>query len=647
MGAIAEPKHALQVLCIGLFSMSLFDFFLQEFGGADHDDETSTTTADTRRTAETEAVTEAETADASSVPASVATSNRSGVLVEREDVTAPPPVSTPHVDVMEDLSDIASNELNSVSPTEDMSSAGIGDDAAAAARTTSDATTISSVSMDDLSSLASMAPDAEVPGHSSTEGTGAVIIESVPSENEADHDQQGRGRRWNRLRLPNLRPHSEDSDQNGQTILSSTPSEADDEGVDAPGSSSAPSLSFNPSDIDSGVDTPSSLDSFSAISSMRSETCGEEEEADAVSESNLPKSPHSDPWPAEPTGHDRDVFSAVGNSLLLPSRDASSATQHEHETKDVEWWKYLSEKDWERLQSEARSILDSMERNEEDGIASLPLPPPQPPTDILNSFAEPPSLSHDARSSIVANLPNEFICPICDDVIVGAVVVGCGCPRSTCCFWCIEGGGSKPSAEPFPPEIEEIDEEEEEDYVMVEKSPETTQFKYENTKLQELPVKPSRTIRTTPCVKATCTSCGKVDALVVPCHALDVAICNSISNLSNSSSENETDIQVFLYYYYRRLEEWRLELLSRRNVLEEERNHRRQKMLALLIEAEEAALWSDRSKERWKQRQRFGFWGRHGDRQCTREKNGFGEIAFLAGAIAIATIIGVKLIRRC
>ena len=626
--------------------MSLFDFFLQEFGGADHDDETSTTTGDTRRTAVTEAVTEAETAGASSASASAASSNRSGVLVEREDVTAPPPVSTPHVDVMEDLSDIASNELNSVALTEDMSSAGIGEDAdAAAARATSDATTISSVSMDDLSSLASIVPDAEVPSPPSTEGTGAVIIERVPSENEADHDQQASGRRWNRLRLPNLRPHSENSDPNGQTILSSTPSEADDEGVDVP-SSSAPSLSFNPSDIDSGVDTPSSLDSFSAISSMRSDTCGEEE-ADAVSESNLPKSPHSDPWPAEPTGHDRDVFSAVGNSLLLPSRDASSATQHEHETKDVEWWKYLSEKDWERLQSEARSILDSMDQSEEDGMASLPLPPPQPPTNILNSFADPPSLSQDARSAIVANLPDEFICPICDDVIVGAVVVGCGCPRSTCCFQCIEGGGSKPSAEPFPPEIEEIDEEEEEDYVMVEKSPETTQFKYENTKLQELPVKPSGTNRSTPCGKATCTSCGKVDALVVPCHALDVAICNSISNLSKSSSENETDIQAFLYYYYHRLEEWRLELLSRRNALEEERDHRRQKVLALLIEAEEAALWSDRSKERRKQRQRFGFWGRHGDRQCTREKNGFGEIAFLAGAIAIATIIGVKLIRRC
>ena len=618
--------------------MSLFDFFLQEFGGAGIDDETSTTTGDTRRTA----VTEAET-DASSASASTATSNRSGVLVEHEDVTAPPPVSTPQMDAMEDLSDIASNDLNSVSPTEDMSSAGIGEDAAAAARTASDDTTISSVSMDDLSSLPSMAPNAEVAGPPSTEVAGAVIIESVPSVNEQDHDQQGR--RWNRLRLPNLRPQSESSHPNGQTIISSTPTEADDEDVDVP-SPSAPSLSFNPSDIDSGVDTPSSLDSFSAISSMRSEGC-EEEEADTVSEADLPKSPHSDPWPAEPTGHDRDVFSAVGNSLLLPSRDASSAAQHDRQTKDVEWWKYLSEKDWERLQSEARSILDSMEKNEEDGMPSLPLPPPQPPTDILNSFADPPSLTQDARSSIIANLPNEFICPICDDVIVGAVVIGCGCPRSTCCFRCIEGGGSKPSAEPAPPEIEEIDEEEEEDYVMVEKSPDTTPSKYENTKHQGIPVKSSGTNRTTPCGKATCPSCGKVDALVVPCHALDVAICTSISNLSNSSNETESDIQVFLYYYCRRLDEWRNELLSRKNDLEDERDHRRQKMLALLIEAEEAALWSDRSKERRQQRQRFSFWARHGQGQCTIEKNDFGEIAFLAGAIAIATIIGVKLIRRC
>ena len=637
--------------------MSLFDFFLQEFGGGAglEPDETSTTTGDTRRTA----VTEAET-DASSASASATSTNRSGVLVEREDVTAPPPISAPHI---EDLSDIASNELNSVSPTEDMSSAGIGEDAAAAAaaaRATSDDTTISSVSMDDLSSLASTAHNEEHPGrHSPTEATGAVIIESVPSEQQdAAENEQGSNqhhdasRRWTRLRLPNLRPQSEVSGPHGQTIISSTPSEADGEdAVDAPASSSAPSLSFNPSDIDSAVDTPSSLDSFSAISSMRSENSGEEE-ADAVSEADQPKSPLSDPWPAEPTGHDRDVFSAVGNSLLFQSRGASSATQQECQTKDVEWWKYLSEKDWERLQAEARSILDSMEKSEEDVMASLPLPPPQPPTHILNNFSDFPSLSPDARSSIVGTLPDEFICPICDDIIIGAVVVGCGCPRSTCCFQCIEGGGSKPSAKPSPPEIEEIDEEEEEDYVMVEMSPETMPSKLAMNDAHELPVKPTEMInqaRSTPCGKATCPSCSKADALIVPCHALDVAIHNSVGNLSRpiSTRENEANVQAFQHYYYLRLEAWRQELLRRRNLLEEERDHRRQKMLALLIEAEEAALWSEKSQRRRQRQQKSGFWARCGDGQCIREKNGFGEIAFLAGAIAIATIIGVKLIRRC
>jgi hypothetical protein len=153
--------------------------------------------------------------------------------------------------------------------------------------------------------------------------------------------------------------------------------------------------------------------------------------------------------------------------------------------------------------------------------------------------------------------------------------------------------------------------------------------------------------RSTPCSKSACPSCGKADSLIVPCHALDVAICNSISNLSISSSEDEISLQAFLYYYYRRLEEWRQELLSRRTVLEEEKDHRRQKMLALLIEAEEATLWSKASKKQQQNPRRPSFWARQGDGQCTRERNGFGEIAFLAGAIAIATIIGIKLIRRC
>lgn len=129
--------------------MSLFDFFLQEFGGAglSLDDDA---TADTRT-----AITEAET-DAS---ASDASSNRSGVLVDREDVTAPPPVSnTAHVD---DLSDIASNELNSIAPTEDVSSAAAPGIEDAPRTASSDDTTISSVSMDDLSSLASLAPNGE------------------------------------------------------------------------------------------------------------------------------------------------------------------------------------------------------------------------------------------------------------------------------------------------------------------------------------------------------------------------------------------------------------------------------------------------------------------------------------------------------
>eukprot|EP00561_Arcocellulus_cornucervis_P002227 CAMPEP_0185827292 /NCGR_PEP_ID=MMETSP1322-20130828/31978_1 /TAXON_ID=265543 /ORGANISM="Minutocellus polymorphus, Strain RCC2270" /LENGTH=598 /DNA_ID=CAMNT_0028525025 /DNA_START=58 /DNA_END=1855 /DNA_ORIENTATION=+ len=557
--------------------MSLFDFFLQEFGGAGLDDDT---TADTRT-----AITEAET-DAS---VSAASSNRSGVLVDREDVTAPPPVSnTAHVD---DLSDIASNELNSVAPTEeeDVSSAAAPGIEGAPRSASSDDTTISSVSMDDLSSLASLAPNGE-DNSLVEEVPGPVIMDSVPSAED-------QGSRWNRLRLlPNLRPQSESSDPNGQTILSSTPSEADED-VDA--LSSAPSLSLSPSDIDSAVDTPSSLDTFSAVSSMKSDDYGEEE-SDAVSATDLPKSPHGDPWPAEPTGHAGDVFYAVGNSLLLPSRDASSSNpQGSQANNNIEWWKYLSEKDWERLRSQAESILDSMETNDVDEVASLPLPPPKPPANFLNTFEDLPSLSQDVRRSIVDALPPEFFCPICEDIILGAVVVGCGCPRSTCCFRCADNGARKPSAEPSAPEIEEINEDED-DYVMVERPSDPTK----RTENQDHAVKSTADMNEAQiisCGRATCP-CGKADSLIVPCHALDVAIYNAINSLSSSlSSEQGDGLRAFQYYYYRRLEDWRADLLSRRKALEDEKDHRRQKMLAMLIEAEEEALWSDKLKKRRQQ----------------------------------------------
>ena len=604
--------------------MSLFDFFLQEFGGAGLDDDTST--ADDTRTAITEAETDA--TSTLSAAASAASSNWSGVLVDREDVTAPPPVSTnAHVD---DLSDIASNELNSIAPTEDVSSAAAPGIEGAPRSASSDDTTISSVSMDDLSSLASLAPNGE-DNSLVEEVPGPVIMDSVPSAED-------QGSRWNRLRLlPNLRPQSESSDPNGQTILSSTPSEADED-VDA--LSSAPSLSLSPSDIDSAVDTPSSLDTFSAVSSMESDDGGGEE-SDAISATDLPKSPHSDPWPAEPTGHAGDVFHAVGNSLLLPSRYATSSdSQVAQANNSIEWWKYLSEKDWERLRSQAESILDSMETNDVDKVASLPLPPPKPPANFLNTFEDLPSLSQDVRRSIVDALPPEFFCPICEDIILGAVVVGCGCPRSTCCFRCADNGASKPSAEPSAPEIEEINEDED-DYVMVERPSEPTK----RTENQDHPVKPTADINEAQiksCGRATCP-CGKADSLIVPCHALDVAIYNAINNLS----EQGDGLREFQYYYYRRLEHWRADLLSRRKALEDEKDHRRQKMLAMLIEAEEEALWSDKLKKRRQHRRSPGFWGRRDNGQCTGERNAFGEIAFLAGAIAIATIIGVKLIRRC
>jgi len=149
------------------------------------------------------------------------------------------------------------------------------------------------------------------------------------------------------------------------------------------------------------------------------------------------------------------------------------------------WWTELTEEDWYRLEEVAPSICDALMKgrgsrfdfvNEKlkiveemvmkDAIMNdvtidvndannslFPLVPPRPPittnataTTTSNSindsqdpnlFAEQPCLSSLPPPAPPSAMPVEFTCPICADVIVGAVLLDCGCCASTFCLRCV------------------------------------------------------------------------------------------------------------------------------------------------------------------------------------------------------------------
>ena len=286
------------------------------------------------------------------------------------------------------------------------------------------------------------------------------------------------------------------------------------------------------------------------------------------------------------------------------------------------------------MASAAKAVLDSLEdENCEDYALPIPLPPTPPEFNDNDEFPPP---NHSTRQAVISMLPSEFVCPICDDVMVGAVVLGCGCSRSTFCMQCIENGD--PHSKPAACDTGAKDIVSDEDYVIVEKPPpHIGPLKCPPVSSGVSTAKSSSSNRPN---RLKCPSCKKADALLVPCSALDVAILNTIDALSTSHDEDR-NVAAFKHDYYRRLRRWRDEVLGRRKVVEKESDKRRQEMLAMLIQAEEETIWKRKQRGR-----RGGFWGCRSDAQC-RERHSFGEVAFVVGAIAVAAVIGMKLIRRC
>lgn len=237
----------------------------------------------------------------------------------------------------------------------------------------------------------------------------------------------------------------------------------------------------------------------------------------------------------EPSCHNHATYRNVADRLLL---------QPFGEGRNDKWFARFTEQDWLNFRHEADMILAAIGSHDTQILALPPTPPKFPRTSA--------DIEHMQDANICASdvLPRTFICLLCEDVIVGACTLDCGCPHSTVCTACWEAHQTKC-----------IDEDDELEYIQVE-------------------------------LNSSCPFCEKTVMRNVSCHALDVAILHCVKSLPQ-------DHPLQIKYYYR-LKSWREEVLRRRSRMDKAKVEQRDKILAEIIQREEEFFWNKEEKSRWR-----------------------------------------------
>ena len=229
-------------------------------------------------------------------------------------------------------------------------------------------------------------------------------------------------------------------------------------------------------------------------------------------------------------GHDPVTFRAVANNLMRESVNGG------------EWYTRFTEYDWEQFRSVAKMILTALEPK----AKLLPLPPAPPSIPDSNDATslEVDSDSISASTRLGDILPSNFVCPLCNDVIVGARTLDCGCASSNVCSSCWEEHNE--NARKMSDQM---------NYVWIDRK--------------------------------NCPSCHAPVNTSVPCHALDVAILQIVQDLS----DGDKALKRLKHKYYARLEAWRSTVLDRNSARSRQETERHDKLLARLIQEEENMMW--------------------------------------------------------
>ena len=245
----------------------------------------------------------------------------------------------------------------------------------------------------------------------------------------------------------------------------------------------------------------------------------------------LVRAPMSRQSSSTSNGHDPVAFMAIANHLLRESTGNGG-----------NWYAKFTEHDWEQFQKTAKEVLSTLDLA--PSPAPLPLPPLPPVPSHIENHVNP--LITACPYSAQDILPSNFVCPLCKDVIVGALTLDCGCASSVICSPCWETSTQGQHHE-MSDEL---------GYVWVDQ-------------------------------RKDCPSCrGNVNSNV-PCHALDVAILQIVQNLSSQDPKAES----LKRNYYSRLEAWRTTVLERNIAKSQKQTMEHDEILARLIQEEENVLW--------------------------------------------------------
>lgn len=191
-------------------------------------------------------------------------------------------------------------------------------------------------------------------------------------------------------------------------------------------------------------------------------------------------------------------------------------------------------------------------RNATEQLLAIVDPPrkllPIPPAPLKAT----PSDEVDCEYHAEDYLPENFVCKLCNDVIVGALSLNCGCASSTVCSHCWET--RNPSTGSSKEVVDKLG------YVMVQEGQ-----------------------RTLP----SCPSCRENIESKINCHALDVAIFQIVLNLPAT----EDKVKSLKNSYFSRLETWRNIVIERNEKIKREEEMRRDELLARLLQEEEELFY--------------------------------------------------------
>ncbi len=187
-----------------------------------------------------------------------------------------------------------------------------------------------------------------------------------------------------------------------------------------------------------------------------------------------------------------------------------------------------------------------------------------------------------------SSFPTEFQCPLCHNLLIGCIILDCGCHKSTFCITCLEKfqNGSYDDTEK--------DYEENDGFVMIHWNDDDSIGKKKGCHIKGI-CKEDEYDK-----KSCCPSCTKKYNNAIPCNIINVAVLNAVRTFRDGKKDDDIqldDIEMFQSNYYVRLQEWREEFHYRcEKVLE-----MKKKELLNKVIAEQEALMDEFQKKKKEQ----------------------------------------------